>query len=470
MNVFFSKRVMIIYCILLVFLCLPYLLLFTYIHPAGDDFTYAFLGKKSDFISAWMDEYNLWNGRYFSNLLVLNNPLTYTHIGLIEYRIILFLIYLTLLFSLFYFFRTVLNKVYTFISCLFLVLLFNLVYLSQMPTLAEGMYWYTGVVTYQLGIVFTLLYLSLLYNYLIDKYLKANKYIHIVSLISCLFAIVGSNEVMMLLILFFHIILFVLVYRNNKKNSSLIIWLCILISLLSAVVYFAPGNKIRETYFIGVSHHFWLSLAFSLLQCLRFVFEWLNNGAIIMLSILFIPINNILNQRIFLFKNNFFLRPWISLILLFALIFCCVFPAYWSTGILGQHRTVNVAYFFFIILWFVNLSIWINTYPTLFNRIKSKHTLLLSLLCILMIVTTRNSRGVIEDIFSGNCSAFNQELKHRYNCLNRINPKSKQAIYLDTLTVKPVSIFIYDIRNDPKYFPNLGYQRYWNLKAGVYSK
>ena len=461
---------MIIYCILLVFLCLPYLLLFTYIHPAGDDFTYAFLGNKSDFLSAWLDEYNLWNGRYFSNLLVLNNPLTYTHIGLIEYRIILFLIYLTLLFSLFYFFRTFLSEVYTFISCLFLVLLFNVVYLSQIPTLAEGMYWYTGVVTYQLGIIFTLLYLSFLYNYLIEKYLMANKYVHILSLISCLFALIGSNEVLMLLILFFHIILLVLVYKKNIRLRVLFFWLCLLIFLLSAVVYFAPGNKIREAYFVGVSHHFWFSIAFSLLQCFRFVFEWLNNLVIIMLSVIFIPINSILTQRIFLFKNNFFLRPWISLLSLFALIFCCVFPAYWSTGILGQHRTVNVAYFFFIILWFVNLSIWINTYPTLFNRFKSKYTLLLSLLCILIIATTRNSRGVIEDISSGNCNAFNQELKQRYSRLNRINPNLNKAIYLDTLTAKPVSIFIYDIRNDPKYFPNLGYQRYWNLKAGVYSK
>jgi hypothetical protein len=469
MNEFFSKRVMIIYCILLVFLCLPYLFLFTYIHPAGDDFTYAFLGKKSDFLNAWMDEYNLWNGRYFSNFLVLNNPLTYTHIGLIEYRIILFLIYLTLLFSLFYFFKTFLNKVYTFISCLFLVLLFNLLYLTQMPTLAEGMYWYTGVVTYQLGIIFTLLYLSFFYNYINETYLLANKYIHIVSLITFLFAIIGSNEVLMILILVFHSILLIVVYKKNKKLRRVFSLFFTLISLLSLVVYFAPGNKIRETYFIGVSHRFWFSMSFSLLQCVRFVFEWLNNGAIIMLSILFIPINNILTQRVYLFRNNFFLSPWISLFSLFAVIFCCVFPAYWSTGILGQHRTINVAYFFFIILWFVNLSIWINNYPTFFNHIRTKYTFSLTILCFVMLMTTRNNRGAIKDIGSGNCSAFNQELKQRYSCLNRINPNSNKVIYLDTLTAKPVSIFIYDIRNDPNYFPNLGYQRYWHLKGRVYS-
>ncbi len=461
---------MIIGSILLVFLFLPFILLFSYIHPAGDDFTYAFLGTKLDLYKAWMDEYNLWNGRYFSNLLVLRNPLYFTHIGLIAYRITLFLLHVSLLFSLFYFFKTILSKIYSFSTCLFLVLLFNIVYLSKIPTLSEGVYWYTGVVTYQLGIIFVLIYSSLLYNYTVEKYIFGNKYLHVISLLFFILAIIGSNEVLMLLLLYFNALLAFISYKNKKKQLKLLVILLALSFVAALIVYFAPGNKVREEYFIGVSHRFWYSVFLSLVQCLRFGFEWLNNGVIIMLSILYIPLNAKLTKHTFLFKNNFFLTPWISSLSLVALIFCCVFPAYWSTGIMGQHRTVNVAYFFFIILWFINLSIWINTFPTLFNHIHLKHTLLLSFLCILMIVTTRNSRGVMEDISSGNCSAFNQELKQRYSRLNRINPNSNKAIYLDTLTAKPVSIFIYDIRNDPKYFPNLGYQRYWNLKVGVYSK
>jgi hypothetical protein len=372
--------------------------------------------------------------------------------------------------SLFYFFKTMLSMFYSFSTYLFLVLLFNIVYLSKIPTLSEGLYWYTGVVTYQLGIIFVLLYSSFLYNYAIKKYIFGSKYFHIISLVLFLLAIIGSNEVLMLLLFYFHFLIALIAYKKKREFFYLLLFLFIISLIASSFVFFAPGNKVREMYFLQVSHRFWFSINSSLLQCLRFGFDWLNNGVIIMLSILYIPLNTKLTKHVFLFKNNFFLTPWTSLLSIIALIFCCVFPAYWSTGIMGQHRTVNVAYFFFIILWFVNLSIWINTYPKLFNRIKSKHTLLLSLLCILMIVTSRNSRVAIDDIFSGNCSAFNQELKQRYSCLNRINPNSNKAIYLDTLTAKPVSIFIYDIRNDPKYFPNLGYQRYWNLDASIYGK
>ena len=64
------------------FLCLlPYLILFFYCHPSGDDFSYAVLGTNQDLFSALIDEYNLWNGRFFSNFFVLKSPLEFEILG-----------------------------------------------------------------------------------------------------------------------------------------------------------------------------------------------------------------------------------------------------------------------------------------------------------------------------------------------------------------------------------------------------
>ena len=45
-----------------------------------------------------------------------------------------------------------------------------------------------------------------------------------------------------------------------------------------------------------------------------------------------------------------------SFLLLFVIFFSSFLP-YWVSGILGQHRTLNVAYFMFIILWFSTITV-----------------------------------------------------------------------------------------------------------------
>jgi hypothetical protein len=71
----FKKDNSIIFGGIIFLLCIPFLYLTFFIHPSGDDYTYAFLELKSSFYKAYLDEYFLWNGRFISNLFVLKNPL-----------------------------------------------------------------------------------------------------------------------------------------------------------------------------------------------------------------------------------------------------------------------------------------------------------------------------------------------------------------------------------------------------------
>lgn len=457
--------------LLLLLILLPYFLLFGYCHPAGDDYSYAVLGSKPNFKQLLLDEYNLWNGRYSSNIFVLKGTLVYFHNSLLMYRISIFLIFILFYFSIDRFLRLLLGKnIDKKNIALFSISIFVL-FLYQMPILSEGIYWYTGVVTYLLGIIFFLWLISLQIRFLNKVYL-ISKHIHFGILIALAFFTVGFNEVLMLHVFFLYFGWTYLSIIKFKENRFTFIVLLTIIFASILIVYFAPGNTIRSSYFVGKSHQLLHSLLFSVLQCCRFTFEWLSNGVILLLSIVFISIHPKFEKHVFIFSSSFPISKWVSLFSLPAVIFISVFPAYWSTGILGQHRTMNVAYFFFIFLWFLNLSIWINSYPQRFSRFNFNNSKLFVLFSLVIILTTKNTRIGWIDILTKSVNRFDLEMNERYKALDRANIKANlnSKVYISKLNERPKSIFLYDISNDPNYFPNVCYRKYWKIKGYIYTK
>jgi hypothetical protein len=72
--------------ILTLVVLLPYFYLSFFIHPAADDYNYAYLTISKDWFSEYINQYYTWNGRYSSNILVLLNPIAFK--SLFFYRII----------------------------------------------------------------------------------------------------------------------------------------------------------------------------------------------------------------------------------------------------------------------------------------------------------------------------------------------------------------------------------------------
>ncbi len=453
----------------LVIALLPYIILICFCHPSGDDFSYAFLGTKKDLYSALLDEYNLWNGRYTSNVFVLKNPLIFKDSWIWWYRFSIVGLLLFGLLSSYLFFRYFLNDSTSRSSIIFISLLFLLINLFQMPILSEGTYWYTGVVTYQLANSFTLLYLIGLHRFLVIRH-GFLKFLTFIGLCLSILLIAGFNEVIMLLMLVFHGLLLVIHFQLNTINRFWFIGLFLASFFGFCIVYFAPGNKLREDYFIGESHLLGHSLFYTGLQIIRFCFVWLSSGVLILLSLVYLSVHRKLLISNKLFRNQFYINKWISLVALGAVLFIAIFPAYWSTGILGQHRTVNTAYFYFILLWFVNLSLWCNT--PFFQKISVSDTLSkYSLLASIIIITfTYNSYTSWKDIYTSEASKFDKSLIKRYEILDTIPKSSFQLQQLPALKNKPASIFLYDINNDPHYFPNTCYKFYWKLNAYIISK
>ena len=147
-------------------------------------------------------------------------------------------------------------------------------------------------------------------------------------------------------------------------------------------------------------------------------------------------------------------------------VFICVFPAYWATGMLGQHRTLNVAYLFFLVFWFINLTVWVNYYSTtISNTFTLFRTKFFLPVIIFGLVFTGNGYSALDDIFSGKAIVFDKQNSQRINRLQKANNYHQKELRLKPILAKPKCLFTYDISNDPKDWKNQAYNMYFRLDS-----
>ena len=444
--------------LLLAVLLLPFMSIAFYCHPSADDFAYAWSSKQIGLLASCERDYLNWNGRYFSNVLVFLNPISFNQFKLYQ------LVPLLLIFGTF-------TAVYLFLDELFqtllirvqkwmLSLLFLLLFLVQMPQLAQGIYWYTGAITYQSAAILLLFYLRLFIRYTKAKFFYS-AWMHLFLMGLLLICIVGCNEVGMLYLLFFHLILFLKSKGKGMKGLS------ILILLASLFVFFSPGNAGRGAHFQN-AHQFWHSFGYSVLQTLRFFFTWVSSYPFFLSSLLFLPFAGYLLTKEPIKKWNFNIKPIESFVILVTLIFLAVFPAYWGMGILGQHRTLNFACFFFCLFWFFNLFLWIRKlahHPTIarLNQFVVKYKMGIFALLVISFFLRGNLLLVSQDILQGKASGYDREMEIRYAKIKDCSANKEQSCVVDSLHYKPESIFNFDISNDENYWINKGEAAYFGL-------
>lgn len=450
-----------------------------YAHPMGDDWSYARMGIDHHLLPWLKDQYFTWNGRYFSNILVGSSPLM---LGLEEvwlYRTIPLLLILLTWWSYHRLVAALLNgaaeRPFVFAGGL----LFTALYFHGMPDIGEGLYWYTGAVTYLIGTVLLLVHLSLFAGHFRGDH-PLGRTVHVLLELVTAIAVVGSSEVHMLLLVGIHAIALVVHWRRGRRPDGRE-WAAVAVVLCcAAFMYMAPGNAVRSSYF-DTKHEFWRSLGWSILQTARFGLEWI--WVLAIPSLLYIPLSRSWAERYAPFRNAFGFTPLGSTVALAGVIFLCVFPAYWNTGILGQHRTVNVAYAFFLPLWFINLTAWANRPPRMFSRAwfidfvaytnrsprlfsrQRPHwmtSLGLALVSIALIVSHNGGRAM-EDLTTGTAAAFDAQMTARY-ALIEASRASQGPIELPPITAKPEALYLYDITDDPTFWANRAYGLYFDLR------
>lgn len=401
-----------------------YVWLATYTHPVADDFCYA---AKSHGLGLWqwsLGEWMSWNGRYASNLLMIHGPLTWFKDPLTGYRLMpLALLALTFL-SAWFLLRRLTRKALSTAEELLAVLIFLLLYLNLMPDLGEGFYWYTGAITYQLGNILLLLHLGLLVP---GKQQEAGRFAGLLLNLLLAFIVVGMDEIHMLLMLGLHAVRTAWLIAQRKPA-----WPGLLLLLASAcgaaLMYLAPGNAVRGAMFAD-THLLWHSVVMGALQSVRFVGYWLLSPALLIGGALYLPLHKTFCARVPGMKELLRLPWWIAALLPFLLVMSVTFPAYWSTGLLGQHRTINVACFFFIPLAWLNLAIWLERGVLrrfAFRMPESRISGYGLVLFLLALNATGNGFAANADLFGGHAAAYDRVMGLREEQLREaaINPST----------------------------------------------
>lgn len=452
-----------------VFICalLPYLLISQYIFPSGDDYSYAWKGAVStDFTATLIGEWNNWNGRYFSNILVLINPISTENFALYQLAsLALIALFLTFNFALV---KTRLPV--TFSQTFFLVLSFTLIYFSTLPDVGEGLYWYTGAVTYLFPVALFPVHLILVTQSLscrVSHPVSSVKKQVVISFLVVLLQgiLTGCNEIMLVLLLLIHLGLFF-----TQKQVPLAPKILLLLTQIgfSCLVIFAPGNEIRSSFFTdqhNVMHTFFNGSA----NTLRFSFQLLANP-ILWISLLLIK--KLLSSSQ-LFKTSFSNWTWLILFITPQFIACAA-PV-WSTGMIGQHRTPNFAlYFQLLVVFAFFLS---HTQHFIVKKTtalaQNMHLKTLTICMVIALFFYGNNGSVIKDLLSGDAACFKSENLKRIEALKNLSNVNDSTVFFPNYSCQPASIFIYDITSNPKDWQNEVYTLYFNVKQNgvqIYSK
>lgn len=432
-----QKQKLLILFLLLVLL-LPFLYLFAFTHPIADDLSFGYQAKQAPLFDVLLNSYFYSNGLYSGNFFMFLFPISLNE--LLYYRLFLLGCFMLFCTSIFYFINTVfptINKLDKIIISSFFVL----TVLGSTTHLSEAFYWQTSVIYYQLSLTFVLFYFGLLIQYFQQPFIF-NKSIHQILLVLMLILIIGMKEPIALIMGFIAVLLFYYSQFKTKENKTFFIIQLFVAIIFISILVVAPGNDFR----MGVypdNKNFSRSLLFTIMQMGRFTATWLFACS----GIVFVFIVAELHQKaVPLLKK----LSWkMALIVFFGILFLCIFPAYWATGILGQHRTLNVASLFFILFLLV---LAINKGEYFMKLIPFSFHKKGLFFCVVFLIAG-NGFMVVLDIFSGRVNSYDKQLTERANIIAKTHSTAK----LPLLANVPKSLFVVDVQQDTSHWINQAY-------------
>jgi hypothetical protein len=433
------RNAKLILLLLLIIAFLPYLYTCFYALPFADDFCFGRTASEQiPFIQKFLCQYLYWNGRYTSDVLVNLHPLTTGSLFL--YQLVSFIFILATPAVFFAFIKPWIdNKLIALIVALFI----SLFYLCYQPNISEGVYWYIGLVNYHAGNLCFILQLTLL-NYVLKN--DKNRIVPLIISLLLLVASVGFNEIGAAIIPAYY--LAALIYLKAKNSSTnaipvtsrvMAIHLFVAIAA-SAFVIFSPGNFTRQSNFHD-SFRLFHSLYFASQQTVRFVGKWSLSVPFVALSLIIIA--NADKVRSDVIKKTAW---WVLLSILLFTVFMGAFLPYMATGILGQHRTMNYVFPFFIILWIatlISLSEKYHLHEKQQSVITGSRTFVLAILSVVVMSFSANAGQVLADIKSASFQRYKSVFMERQATI--IHQPMAPIIPLKQI---PKTLMVVDVKSD----------------------
>lgn len=427
-----------------------------YAHPIADDFDFASGRRDAGFVSAWRQQYVGWNGRFSSNALALAIPLNGGSTA--GYRAAIVAILIATLLALYALMRSLDPGEFTPGQTALAALALFVLFLSGMPALGEGIYWYTSAVTYQAAVVVAALHVALVASarrhHSLSRFTLAG---------ILLFLVCGFNEVIAAFAVAAYGLATVGVWPAGARDRRVFGAMLAIAAVGALAIVGSPGNAARLAAY-PLRHRLFASLGMTTLQTARFLAEWSTSGPLLVTSAIWIASADRVAASIPRFRARRYLAACTAGILL--VVPLAAFPAYWATGILGQHRTIDTAYFAFLLLWFAAVTLWCAAKPeaaaVVAAAVKRARTPLVALL-LAALALTHNSYAAGSDLASGRLAAYDRAMQARDVALDACCARRERTCVLAPIGDPPASLLVIDIARSPSDWVNLAYARYFNV-------
>lgn len=442
-----------------------------YAQPSADDFCMAYGVQQRGLWSHLWAHYIEWSGRYSGNAFYAIYPLVF---GLLDgYVWMPALLILALIVSFASFLATLFRTRLTALPVLLLSVCFVAIYLLVMKHSASSLYWLAGALSYLSANILFLFTLALLIK-LIDHQSACEPYTLLLFMLVLLIVVgVGTNETNMLMLNALWGLAFLIQLRLDR--SKLKPWLLLLIVTLScsAVVYFAPGNVVRESTF-ALRHDWSRALGGSLEMGLWTLISWLTNPLIIIATLLTPFALTGLSQRSsrrFNISNKMLLA---LLLFTLAIPIGLQFPAWWAMGGWPPPRTVDAIFFSFMLSWFVFVAAFSMRFEASF-RLLSAHSdnalsravimLILSLgFCLAVLANGQFQRARLD--LSERAKPYHDYLRQRYALIDEALAKQQPFLQVPAFQQEyPRSIYFNDIVPNAGDWRNACYAAYFGLRG-----
>lgn len=427
----------------------PFLIISIYANPSADDFDYHNMANTYGFIDAQLLWYNKWSGRYFSTAVLSIQSLVEKPYYI--YKLIPILLLISLFYSVFKITHLVIGNVNK-KQCLIFTFLFMIVYLIQMPTVAEGFFWLAGSVTYQLS---NLIFIWFIYFLL--KLIESNTINYFIITTLLLVILIGSNETTMLLVDLLLVSILGFNCIKTKKLNYKLVSIMLMALLCSAIVYLSPGNSIRAASF--PDKH---KMVFSILKTISSVSSYLAIWLPFMIISVLIYSDYFRKKHKKIESNFLNVSPYLVLFFLCSMLFLGFFTCYWSVGRMPPVRAINTIYLLFLLGFMYFIFVLLMKFKTEIFYFSKEVKYLLIVLIFFQLGKNNNIKTAYKDLLSGDARHFNLELENRYHLLLN-NGKGKCIV--PQLKYKPLTIFSGDISSNPNYWKNESYSIYFAKKS-----
>jgi hypothetical protein len=207
-------------------------------------------------------------------------------------------------------------------------------------------------------------------------------------------------------------------------------------------------------------------MALTAMQTVRFAFEWATSGTLLLATALFLPIARRIVAALPQWRRLTARQTGALAAAPFFAIPAGVFPPVWATGVLGQHRTVGVAYSAFLILWFVAVialearGVW----PVMTDRAPRGLAIALTVALAGAIAFTGNGYTATSDLATGRLRQFDAAMSNRYAALERCRQRGVERCAIAPLPDLPASLYVLDISDNPSHWINEGYALFFGVK------